>query len=121
MTEKRFYLNNGEVGTLKILDLKKNNENIYLTHSKSDMEGVVELLNESHEENEQLNKVLKCHRERIIILSYLLDLADAIIDLGDNEDSKEIWEKTNDNMDSKWEELMKKVKRDYTSRGIYDD
>ena len=56
MTEKRFYLNEGEVGILKILDLKEDSENIYLTSSKSDMERVVELLNESHEENEQLKQ-----------------------------------------------------------------
>lgn len=56
MIEKRFYLNEGEVGILKILDLKEDSENFYLTSSKSDMERVVALLNESHEENEQLKK-----------------------------------------------------------------
>lgn len=52
MTEKRFYLNEGEVGILKILDLKEDNEAIYHTASKSDMKMVVELLNELHEEKE---------------------------------------------------------------------
>ena len=56
MTEKRFYLNEGEVGILKILDLKEDNEAIYHTASKSDMKMVVELFNRLSEENEQLKQ-----------------------------------------------------------------
>ena len=59
MTEKRFYLNEGEVGILKILDLKEDNEAIYHTASKSDMKMVVELLNELAEENEQLKQFIQ--------------------------------------------------------------
>jgi len=59
MTEKRFYLNEGEVNILKILDLEEDNENIYLTSSKSDMKMVVVLLNELHKENEQLRKEIE--------------------------------------------------------------
>ena len=56
MTEKRFYLNEGEVGILKMLDLKEDNEAIYHTASKSDMKMVVELFNRLSEENEQLKR-----------------------------------------------------------------
>ena len=82
---------------------------------------IVDKLNNFNDENEQLKKDVKCHEERIAILIQLLDLADTIIDLGDDETTKEFWEKMNDNMDSKWGELNKKAKRDYTSGGIYDD
>ena len=53
-TAKRFYLNEGDVGILKILDIKEDNEMIYLTASKSDMKMVVELLNELHDTNQEL-------------------------------------------------------------------
>lgn len=56
MTEKRFYLNEGEVGILKILDLKEDSEAIYHTASKSDMKMIVELLNELAEENQFLKE-----------------------------------------------------------------
>lgn len=56
MTEKRFYLNEEKVNILKILDLKEDNETIYHTALKSDMKMVVKLLNELHEENEQLKQ-----------------------------------------------------------------
>ena len=51
MIEKRFYLNEGEIGVLKILDLKEDNEAIYHTASKSDMKLIVELLNKLAKEN----------------------------------------------------------------------
>ena len=59
MTDKRFYLNEGDVGILKILDIKEDNERIYLTSSKSDMKMVVELLNELHEENQERKRAMR--------------------------------------------------------------
>ena len=59
MTDKRFYLNEGDVGILKILDIKEDNERIYLTSSKSDIKMVVELLNELHEENEKQKTTIR--------------------------------------------------------------
>ena len=59
MTEKRFYLNQGEVDILKIIDFKEDNEAIYRTTSESDMKMVVELLNELNEENEQLKDFIR--------------------------------------------------------------
>ena len=67
------------------------------------------------EENEQLKKDVKCHEEKIDILTQLLDLADVIIDLGDDEITKKFWEKMTDNMDSKWEKIVLKQK----GRNIY--
>lgn len=63
MTEKRFYLNEGEVGILNILDLKEDSENFYLTSSKSDMERVVELLNESHKKNKDLKQMVDFYKD----------------------------------------------------------
>lgn len=68
MTEKRFYLNEGKVGILKILDLKEDNEAIYHTALKTDMKMVVELFNRLSEENEQLkeeNKELQKENEQL--------------------------------------------------------
>lgn len=57
MTEsKRFYLNQGEVDILKIIDFKEDNETIYRITSESDMKIVVKLLNELAEENKQLKE-----------------------------------------------------------------
>ena len=89
MTDKRFYLNEGDVGILKILDIKEDNERIYLTSSKSDMKMVVELLNELHEENEkqkttirmleqqsqrQINRNDRLHKDWDKLYQHLLDM-----------------------------------------------
>ena len=57
-------------------------------------------INSLIEENEQL-------KERIQLLSPLLDLADAIIDLGDDEKAKAFWEKRNEEAEQKWEKILK--------------
>lgn len=62
-------------------------------------EETVEILNELHEEN-------KLHKERISLLSSLLDLADAIIDTSDNEKAKEVWENKNEQTEKEWERIL---------------
>ena len=93
MTEKRFYLNEGEVGILKILDLKEDNEKIYHTASKSDMKMIVELLNELNEENENLKNALWEAEEEYLYEAYRdnpIRLQDKIIGLKEDWD-KEYW------------------------------
>lgn len=58
-----------------------------------------ELLNESAEEN-------KLHKERISLLSSLLDLADAIIDTSDNEKAKQVWDNKNEQTEKEWERIL---------------
>ena len=58
-----------------------------------------ELLNESAEEN-------KLHKERISLLSSLLDLADAIIDTSDNEKAKQVWDNKNEQTKKEWEKIL---------------
>ena len=58
-----------------------------------------ELLNELAEEN-------KLHKERISLLSSLLDLADAIIDTSDNEKAKQVWDNKNEQTEKEWEKIL---------------
>lgn len=60
---------------------------------------VVNRLNELAEEN-------KLHKERISLLSSLLDLADAIIDTSDNEKAKQVWSNKNEQTEKKWEKIL---------------
>ena len=76
MTEKRFYLNEGEVGILKILDLKEDNEAIYHTASKSDMKMVVELFNRLSEENEQLKQDIENLKTTLVARETLIDVCE---------------------------------------------
>ena len=76
MTEKRFYLNEGEVGILKMLDLKEDNEAIYHTASKSDMKMVVELFNRLSEENEQLKQDIENLKITINARETLIDVCE---------------------------------------------
>ena len=58
-----------------------------------------ELLNELAEEN-------KLHKERISLLSSLLDFADAIIDTRDNEKAKQVWDNKNEQTEKEWEKIL---------------
>jgi len=58
-----------------------------------------EELNELAEEN-------KLHKERILLLSSLLDLADAIIDTSDNEKAKQVWDNKNEQTEKEWERIL---------------
>ena len=60
---------------------------------------VGKLLNELAEEN-------KLHKERISLLSSLLDLADAIIDTSDNEKAKQVWSNKNEQTEKEWEKIL---------------
>ena len=60
------------------------------------------LLNELNE----LNDENKLHKERISLLSSLLDLADAIIDTSDNEKAKQVWDNKNEQIEKEWEEIL---------------
>ena len=60
---------------------------------------IVDLLNELNDEN-------KLHKERISLLSSLLDLADAIIDTSDNEKAKQVWDNKNEQTEKEWEEIL---------------
>lgn len=71
----------------------------YMDNKRIDNENVVKILNEQHEE-------IELHKERIVILSELLDLADAIIDLSDDEKAKQGWEKKNRQATQKWEQII---------------
>ena len=54
----------------------------------------------------ELNDENKLHKERISLLSSLLDLADAIIDTSDNEKAKQVWDNKNEQIEKEWEEIL---------------
>ena len=60
---------------------------------------VFDLANKLAEEN-------KLHKERISLLSSLLDLADAIIDTSDNEKAKQVWDNKNEQTEKEWEKIL---------------
>ena len=92
MTEKRFTLKFGEKA--EFWDNHCDLADSYLTY-----EDVVNRLNELNDEN-------KLHKERISLLSSLLDLADAIIDTSDNEKAKQVWDNKNEQIEKEWEEIL---------------
>ena len=58
-------------------------------------------------ENKQLKQQVNCHKSRIELLSPLLDLADTIIDLSDDEKAKAFWEKRNNEVEQEWNKILK--------------
>ena len=71
----------------------------YKTEKSYNFYEVGKLLNELAEEN-------KLHKERILLLSSLLDLADAIIDTSDNEKAKQVWDNKNEQTEKEWEKIQ---------------
>lgn len=71
----------------------------YKTEKSYNFYEVGKLLNELAEEN-------KLHKERISLLSSLLDLADAIIDTSDNEKAKQVWDNKNEQTEKEWEKIQ---------------
>lgn len=98
----------------EIMKLKSENKSLQRTMSRVDtiMHQDREYLEKLYNENKQLNQQIQCHKERIAILSELLDVADAIIDLGDNEKAKETWENKNADLNLAWKQVLKKYKED---------
>ena len=70
---------------------------------KMKLSPVIDKLNELSEEN-------KLYKERISLLSSLLDLADAIIDTSDNEKAKQVWDNKNEQTEKEWEEILNERK-----------
>ena len=100
MTEKRFWSEDYGTGYYtEVVDNEKELEDVPNPKKNLLIEEVIDLLNELAEEN-------KLHKERIALLSLLLDLADAIIDTSDNEKAKEIWENKNEQTEKKWERIL---------------
>lgn len=60
---------------------------------------VCKLLNNLTNDNKQL-------KARIQLLSTLLDIADTIIDLSDDEKAKAFWEKKNRKTEQEWEKIL---------------
>ena len=84
MTEKRFVMPDGDLDTdVTLIDTLTGKE------YEDNFNDIVDLLNELNDEN-------KLHKERISLLSSLLDLADAIIDTSDNEKAKQVWNNKNE-------------------------
>lgn len=94
MTEKRFTLTFDD----KIVDnLTGIIHNVHSGYDVAmDFSG---LLNTLNDENEQL-------KTRIQLLSPLLDIADAIIDLSDDEKAKAFWEKKNEEIEQEWKKIL---------------
>ena len=61
---------------------------------------IIELCNNLADENKQL-------KQQIQLLSSLLDNADAIIDLSDDEKAKKFWEKRNKEIEKEWQKIIK--------------
>lgn len=71
-----------------------------------DNEGKIETLSEFVEYLNTLTEENKLHKERISLLSSLLDLADAIIDTSDNEKAKQVWDNKNEQTEKEWERIL---------------
>lgn len=92
MTEKRYSHN-----AIVIVDhLKK--DLIYIDGNENLLD-LAEYVDRLQYENEQL-------KARIQLLSTLLDIADAIIDLSDDEKAKAFWEKKNRETEQEWEKIL---------------
>ena len=113
MNEKRYYQRDFEelyyiIDSHKISEKEFDEKEMYDGYSafEDSMTGeeIVDLLNE----NDCLKQQVEWHKERIRILSELLDLADMIIDLSDDEKAKESWGNKNRSLELKWKEVLKK-------------
>lgn len=80
------------------------NDELLFTVATDDADKIIELL----EEYDKLKQTIDCHTERIQILMGLLDLADMIIDLSDDEKAKDFWGNKNRSSELKWKEILKK-------------
>ena len=95
MSEKRFTYDSKTVSILKDGEFwLDGNVDTACNHSE-----ICQELNELAEEN-------KLHKERISLLSSLLDLADAIIDTSDNEKAKKVWSNKNEETEKEWEKIL---------------
>ena len=97
MTEKRFTYMEQFNGFCDVYDNGKVLSCMRLEY----VDKTVDLLNEQHE-------TIQCHKERIAILSELLDFADAIIDLSDNEKAKNTWANKNTDLNLEWKKVLLK-------------
>ena len=68
----------------------------------------IEKVNRLVKENDDLKQHVQCHKERISMLSELLDFADAIIDLSDNEKAKNTWANKNTQLNIEWKKVLLK-------------
>ena len=102
MIEKRFadIEIGADIGQIRLYTTDKD----YETYRSDD---VLKLINRLSEENEQLKQQVNCHKSRIQLLSPLLDLADTIIDLSDDEKAKAFWEKKNNEVEQEWNKILK--------------
>lgn len=78
-------------------------------YDQKSMKEFIEKVNRIVKENGSLKQHIQCHKERISMLSELLDLADAIIDLSDDEKAKETWENKNAKFEIKWKKVTDNV------------
>lgn len=94
MTEKYFTVDNH-------CNLYDNEYNVFypIEDSRENIELLCRRLNNLIDENEQL-------KTRIQLLSSLLDLADIIIDLSDDEKAKSFWGKRNKEIEQEWEKIL---------------
>jgi len=91
MTEKRF--------TVYGKEIVQDDECWAVAYSEYNADVIATALNELVEEN-------KLHKERISLLSSLLDLADAIIDTSDNEKAKQVWDNKNEQTEKEWDRIL---------------
>ena len=78
-------------------------------YDQKSMKKFIEKVNRLVKENGGLKQHIQCHKERISMLSELIDLADAIIDLSDDEKAKETWENKNAKFEIKWKKVTDNV------------
>ena len=91
MTEKQF--------TVYGKEIVQDDECWAVAYSEYNADVIATALNELAEEN-------KLHKERISLLSSLLDLADAIIDTSNNEKAKQVWNNKNKQTEKEWEKIL---------------
>ena len=104
MTENRQFVDieiGADIGQIRLYTTDED----YETY---DGEEILNLINRLSDENDYLKQQVEWHKERIQILSELLDIADMIIDLSDDEKAKESWGNKNRSLELKWKEVLKK-------------
>lgn len=108
MTEKRFTIKPQD-DLFGVVDNYSADKVCVINGIRTEIEAewLCNVMNTLNDENEQLKQQVNCHKSRIQLLSPLLDLADTIIDLSDDEKAKAFWEKRNNEVEQEWNEILK--------------
>ena len=108
MIEKRFNIEDGydQGKSSPIKYDEESSDDYYFCGDYEDFKSICEQFNDFDIENKNLKKENNLYKDRISLLSSLLDLADAIIDTSDNEKAKQVWGNKNEQTEREWGEIL---------------